>query len=121
MELMRRNALNHPGEETLMGVLRRYEREGFTAQFSARPGGQLLCLSCQHRADAREVPLLALHRLEGVSDPGDMAVVAALQCPNCNAKGTLAMAYGAHQSPEEAKVLRRFQDLRGETGIHPGV
>jgi hypothetical protein len=120
-ELMHFTAATHAEEETLTGVLARYEKQGFKGQFSARPGGQLLCLSCQHRADARQVRLLALHRLEGVSDPGDMSAVAALECPNCGVRGTLALAFGSSASPEEHTVLRRFIDERGATGIHPGV
>ena len=120
-ELMHHTAGAHAEEETLVGVLHRYEQKGFTGQFSARAGGQLLCLTCKHRVDAREVRLLALHRLEGLSDPDDMSAVAALECPTCGARGTLAMVYGSRASPEEAKVLRGFIDHRGATGIHPGV
>ncbi len=44
-------------------------------------------------------------RLEGQSDPADMAVVVPLECPNCGSRGTLILDDGPDASAEEADVL----------------
>lgn len=119
---MARRPPRPPGsEDSLLDTLRRYEQEGFTGQFAARPGGRLKCLSCQSEVDARSASLLALRRLEGASDPGDMMAVAALECPRCSAKGTLVAHFGADASREEALVLKALHDERGSSGIPAGL
>ncbi|MCA1819080.1 MAG: hypothetical protein LC620_03350 [Halobacteriales archaeon] len=108
-------------EETLTDVVARYEREGFKGQFAARAGGRVFCATCRRESDARDVSLQALHRMEGVSDPGEEMAVAALQCPICDARGTLALTFGPGASPEDGQVLARLPDDRGVTGIRPGT
>jgi hypothetical protein len=111
-----------PGsEDTLRDVVARYERRGFVGQFGARLGARIMCFTCRHESDAAHVSLLALHRLEGDSDPGEEVAVAALECPLCDARGTLALTYGAGGSPEEALVLRKLEDNRGDAGIRSGI
>lgn len=107
-------------EETLVDVLARYERLGFRGQFASRAGGRILCTSCHTESDAKGAPVLALHRLEGVSDPGEEMVVAALECPSCGAKGTIALTYGPAAPREDAQVLMHLPDDRGGTGLRPG-
>lgn len=108
-------------EETLVDVVGRYEAQGFRGQFAAKPGGRVLCATCRKESDAGKVSLVALHRLEGISDPGEEMAVVALECPLCHAKGTLALTFGPGASPEDGVVLQRLPDDRGTTGIRPGI
>jgi hypothetical protein len=108
-------------EDSLMEVMARYERLGFKGQLMARAGGRILCGTCRKESDAGTVSLLALHRLEGTSDPGEEMAVVALECPVCDAKGTLVLAYGTSAPKEDALVLARLPDERGATGIRPGT
>ena len=108
-------------EETLVDVVARYEAKGFKGQFSSRPGGRVLCATCRKESEAGTVSLVALHRLEGVSDPGEEMAVVALECPKCQAKGTLALTFGPGASPEDGVVLQQLPDDRGSTGIRPGI
>ncbi|MFO1536139.1 MAG: hypothetical protein ABR586_10775 [Thermoplasmatota archaeon] len=111
-----------PGsEETLQKVLERYNREGFTGQFGARQAGQLRCFTCNNDLDPAQVKLHALHRLEGASDPGDEMAVAALECPRCGAKGTIALSYGPMAAKEDQIVLKGLRDRREKANIHPGI
>ncbi|HUR64231.1 MAG TPA: hypothetical protein VM241_07095 [Candidatus Thermoplasmatota archaeon] len=111
-----------PGsEETLQKVLERYNREGFTGQFGSRPGGQLRCFTCNEDLDPAKVALHALHRLEGASDPSDEVAVAALECPRCSARGTVALGYGPLASKEDAIVLKALHDSRSKATLRPGV
>lgn len=102
---------------TLAEALRRFEAEGFTNQFAARDGAQVMCFSCRTESAASDVVLEGLIRTEGASDPDDMTAVAALVCPSCQAKGTVALHYGAEATVEEAEVLLALDDQRGATGV----
>ena len=111
--------------DSLAEVVRRYEAHGFPSQFAARPGGNVRCLSCRRDHPARWVRLLALHRLEGDSDPGDEVAVAALECPACEERGTLALAFGPAAPIEDKLVLALLDDKRGpavaELGLRIGM
>jgi hypothetical protein len=109
------------GEEGLQEILARYERQGFRGQFGARPPADIICFSCRTQAPATMFHLLAMHRVEGSSDPGDEAAVAAVQCPQCRTKGTLSLTYGAGASPEDSLVLQALSDHRAEGPVRPGI
>jgi hypothetical protein len=96
---------------TLVEVIRRLEAEGFTAQMAAEPGGLIRCFSCRQDSPADEVHLHLLRRTEGASDPADMVAVAALGCPRCGAKGTVALKFGPEASPEEDEALSLLDDV----------
>jgi hypothetical protein len=107
--------------DSLFEVVRRYERHGFPSQFAARPGGNVRCLACHRDHPARWVSLLALHRLEGDSDPSEEIAVAALECPACEERGTLALAFGASAPVEDKLVLSLLSDRRGESVLDIGL
>lgn len=101
---------------TLIEVIRRFEADGYTGQFAAVEGGRLRCFTCHQDSDADEVPLDELRRMEGASDPDDMAAVAAVECPHCGTLGTVALKYGPDASPEEQEVLQQLEDARHPPG-----
>lgn len=98
-----------PDDSTLTDVLGVFLVEGFDAQMGARPGGRLICFTCRAESDASEMTLAGLRRTEGVSDPDDMLAVAALICPNCGARGTVALGYGPESDPDDADVLIKLE------------
>jgi hypothetical protein len=108
-------------EETMTEVLARYDQKGYEGSFSARPEGMVFCHACRDLTPADQVPLEALHRFEGTSDPQDENVVVALECPNCGALGTLVLPYGSHASPDEHQVLSALLDDRDHSGIKSGL
>jgi len=108
------------GGLTLSEVLREYEQRGFRGQFVARPSGQVECISCQHEVPPEQLLLRSMRRVEGVSDPADMSMVAALECPRCGALGTATFMYGPYASPEEGSAMRALQDVRRCVQISPG-
>ncbi|HUR61138.1 MAG TPA: hypothetical protein VM286_02075 [Candidatus Thermoplasmatota archaeon] len=108
-------------EETLQKVMERYSREGYKGQFGARAGGRVRCFSCSKDMDPALVRLEALHRFEGASDPGDEMAAAALVCPACGAKGTIAMSFGPSASIEDKLVLKELMDKRHKAKLHSGV
>lgn len=101
---------------TLLEVIRRLEAEGYLAQMAAEEGGVIRCFTCRQDSPAGEVHLMELWRTEGASDPADMVAVAALVCPRCGARGTVALKFGPEASPEEDEALRLLDDLERRRG-----
>ncbi len=101
------------GGKTLTEVIDQYEGRGYGAQFGAREGGEILCFTCREAFPAGEVNIDDLERLEGASDPDDMAAVAAMACPRCGARGTIVLKYGPESTPEEGEVLLALGDRAG--------
>ena len=100
------------GAITLNEANQGLEAQGFTGQFAAVEDGEVICFTCHQKSPSVAVELSALQRTEGASDPDDMVAVAAVICPNCNARGTLIMKYGADSSIEDSVVLRQLEDHR---------
>lgn len=98
--------------QTITEVMAEYEAQGFDAQFMPGDGGGLRCLTCNNNVPADEIGLAALRRVEGVSDPDDMAAIAAVECPRCGARGTIALKYGPSASVEEAEILGHLENVR---------
>jgi hypothetical protein len=98
--------------DSLLEVVDRYEHHGFPSQFAARPGGNVRCMSCHRDFPARWVPLMALHRLEADSDPDAEVAVAAVECPACEERGTLALSVGPAAPIEDRLVLSLLPDRR---------
>lgn len=106
---------------TLVEVIRRFEAEGYTAQMAAVDGGAIRCFACHRDSPADGVHLDHMRRTEGASDPADMVAVAALACPQCGAKGTVALKYGPGATPEEAEVLEMLDGAGAGTEEAPPV
>ena len=100
---------DHNSDGTITEAIDEYEAQGFTGQFAPDTEGYLRCLTCDQRVHADEATVAELRRVEGVSDPDDMAAIAALQCPRCDAKGTVVLKYGPLASIEESDVLRLLE------------
>jgi hypothetical protein len=94
-----------PHETPLAQVLDEYDQRGFTGQFAPVDGGQLRCLTCRTTFPATDVVADEVRRIEGASDPADMAAVVPLHCPSCGAAGTFIANYGPDAGPEESDVL----------------
>ncbi len=101
------------GASTLTQVIDQFEAQGFGAHFGAREGAQILCFSCRASFPAAEAAIQDLERLEGASDPDDMAAVAALCCPRCGARGTIVLKYGPESTAEDGEVLLALGDRAG--------
>ncbi len=97
---------------TLVEVLERYERAGFSTQMASTESGMVRCFACRVDSDPNLVQLASLRRLEGASDPSDMLAVAAVACPNCGAQGLLTLGYGPDSAAEDGLVLLALDDRR---------
>lgn len=76
------------------------------------PEAKIRCGVCHADSDPADLELDALKRVEGASDPADMAAVLALTCKACGAKGTAVVRYGPEAGPEDDEVVRALEDKR---------
>jgi hypothetical protein len=100
-----------PGDVTLIQVLAELARSGFDHDVLVdQDDGCLTCAVCRVRTSARDVHIDSLRRVEGASDPGDMAAVLAMTCGSCDTRGTAVVRYGPEASPGEAVVLVAMEE-----------
>lgn len=90
---------------SLADVVGLLERDGYTGQMAARPGGRLICFTCHTESNVADVDVESLSRTEGASDPDDMLAVVALTCPRCGARATVVLGYGPEAAEDDAEVL----------------
>ena len=81
---------------------------GYPADFRPGEGGTVVCGTCGETTDAARFAVHHLRRLEGASDPDELMVVAAVECPVCHARGTLLLTYGPTATAEDADILERL-------------
>jgi hypothetical protein len=82
---------------TLSGIMRDLDRRGFTEHFRVDPRG-LRALDGGETFAPDEVVIAERYRFEGVSDPGDMAILYAIETRN-GVRGTLTDAFGVYADP----------------------
>ena len=90
--------------EALASVMDDLARQGFTEHFTAVDGG-LRGEESGKTFLADQVTIAEYHRFEGVSDPGDMAIVYAIEAGG-SVRGTLADAFGVYADPRVGAVMR---------------
>lgn len=78
---------------------------GWAEQATPLEGALVRCENCGQTTPADEIAVDELCRVEGASDPDDMAIVAAFACPRCDTHDTLVLKYGPDASAADADVL----------------
>ena len=94
---------------TVSEVLTQLKNEGYTADFNLSAG----CLVCQGndlRLHPHEFVVDQHYRFEGVSDPGDEAVVYAISSPKHDVKGTLVNGYGVYSEALADEMVKALSD-----------
>jgi len=90
--------------ETVAGVMDDLARQGFTEHFTAVDDG-LRAEESGKIFPASRLAIAEYHRFEGVSDPGDMAIVYAIEAGG-GVRGTLTDAFGVYADPRVGAVMR---------------
>jgi hypothetical protein len=91
---------------TVVELLKGLADDGYTSEFGVVEGAKAKCFTCRNELSAAEMQVDATKRIEGESDPDDMAVVMGVVCGQCGAKGALVAEYGPESSVESADLLR---------------
>ncbi|MDP2343181.1 MAG: hypothetical protein Q8O67_19645 [Deltaproteobacteria bacterium] len=107
-------------DHSIIDELQDLEEHGVTEAFAVLAGARVRCSACDQTSDARTVALLDVRRLEGKSDPSEMAAVLTLRCPNCGAEGACVMGFGPLASAEDQDVLLALSIDERLTGRHSG-
>lgn len=94
-----------PGEPTLRDVLADFAAQGFGGELVAEEGGTVHCRSCDRHVEADQLRVDSVRRVEGTSDPDDMAMLIAAHCPACDQGGVAVLTYGPMASAADADVL----------------
>src|SRR4051794_34533194 len=98
---------------TLVEVLDELKEAGYVVDFFVdEDDGQVCCGSCRACQSPDTLRLDGLRRIEGGSDPADMAAVLALTCPSCGCKGTAIVRFGPEASTGDAVLLKHLDDAR---------
>lgn len=101
---------------TLQAVLEAFAADGYDQDMFIVQGGNVRCGACRHDTPASQLQLDSLRRLEGASDPADMAAVLAIACLQCGAKGTAVARYGPEADADHDEVLLALDDHRFREG-----
>jgi hypothetical protein len=102
------------------GVLDRAVAAGFVAVFEPEPAAALRCGACGAVTDASAFERHWQNRLEGASDPDDMAQVSGLVCPACGARGTFVSLFGPGAGTDAAEVMVALPKPLGDLPVVTG-
>ena len=107
---------SEPGMERphLEDSMKDLEKSGFQTQFVVREGKRMMCGECRKEFGADEFAYLKGRRVDFETDPSEQSLIAALECPNCHARGTYAFTYGPGADANEAEILRILRHQRKE-------
>ena len=90
---------------SMFEILQDFKADGYVGDLYAEEGGDIRCGTCNVSSPAGSYDVTELRRMEGASDPADMAAVVAAPCPSCGTKGVLVVMYGPEAGPADQDVL----------------
>lgn len=93
-----------PSPDTVTEAVALLAAEGYDAEFRF-DAGDVRCGHCGTVHATGEAEVERVFRFEGPSDPGDEAIVLALRCPRCGARGSLVSAFGPDADPALAEAF----------------
>lgn len=100
-----KKVVNSDTDRSIVQELKDLGNEGVTSSFSVIPGAKLRCEACNELHPAAMMTLLEVRRLEGKSDPSEMAAVLTLRCGHCQAEGACVLSFGPMASAEDQDVM----------------
>lgn len=90
---------------SIFEILRDFQADGYSGDLFAEEGGDIRCGACGTATPASRFDVTELRRMEGASDPADMAAVVAAPCPACKAKGVMIVMYGPEAGAADQDVF----------------
>ena len=97
--------------DSVTDALAQLAAAGYTTDFSGHQG-QVHCARCNDDHGPELAGVDHVYRYEGPSDPDEEAIVLALSCPVCGAKGTLVSGYGPSTDPDDIDLIVALTDDR---------
>lgn len=102
---------------TLSEVLNKLKSEGYTVDFNLQEN----CLVCQGNSleiKPDEFVVDRHFRFEGMTDPGDEAIVYAISSVKHDIKGTLVNGYGIYSDPLNDTMIKALTVAPEGSGTH---
>lgn len=104
------HALSPPTVRNIAVELQDLQERGISGSFRVKPGARIVCDTCHTEHNAAELEIIDFRRVEGQSDPADMAAVVAAVCQGCGDRGVVVLTYGPRASAEDADVLAALDE-----------
>ncbi len=80
---------------TVAHAVEALKRRGFRSEYKLTPNGMMRNVDNGNKYSPDEMEIIEYHRFEGMSNPGDMSIVFAIEA-NDGEKGTVISSYGAY-------------------------
>jgi fumarate hydratase class II len=96
-----------PVEESIVAMLERLRSAGFSAELRLTDGGVHVAATGQ-TYQAAQFTVVGVQRVEGISDPDDMAAVYAVEGPD-GVRGVLVDAFGSYADPVVGAALAQMR------------
>jgi len=94
----------------MVTILANLNKEGYQTQFKATKDG-ICSMTTDQSYLPGDVEIKHFYRFEGESDPGDNAIVYAIET-NSGEKGTLIDSYGANNDPLISEFISEVESIR---------
>jgi hypothetical protein len=97
-------------ERSLVNVLNRLRKDGFTSDFKVSGEGKLCTMEDKHTFAADQVRIVDFYRFEGESNPDDMSILYAVET-RTGMRGTISNSYGPYADEKVDDFLKQVEDL----------
>src|SRR5437868_2669826 len=101
--------------KTLSSCMNSLQSQGYTENFMVNEYG-LHGLNADRYYNPEEVRIVDFYRFEGESDPGDMAILYALET-NDGLKGIISDAFGSAGDPHVGKFMLAVEDVMKKSPV----
>lgn len=105
---------------TVTEVLQKLKEDGYTVDFNLSDNC-LICHGNSLQIHPEEFVVDEHFRFEGVTDPGDEAIVYAISSTKHNIRGTLINGYGISSNPETDKIISALKEKSNIATETPSV
>ncbi len=90
--------------DTVSQAITGLKERGYTLDFNLRSN----CIECEgQKFNSQDFEITEFHRFEGSSDPGDEAIVYAIESRN-GLKGVLVNAFGVYSEPVSDEMMKKL-------------
>lgn len=96
---------------TIQELMERLDELGYGGQFTPVDANHLECSLCGSSVRTTTLEVALARRMEGASDPDDMATLYAARCPVCHRGGTVVLGYGVNASELDGDISRQLHGL----------
>ena len=97
-------------ERSLVNVLNRLRKDGYTIDFKVSSDGKLCTMEDKNIFNPEQVQIVDFYRFEGESDPDDMSILYVIETTT-GLKGTISNSYGPYADAKVDDFLKQVEDL----------